>query len=689
MLCAGATIGASFGLSESLTVIPYPQQVTLQDDVFVLPTNRIEKTDVIWKRDAGIPSEGYRLTVTPTEITAWSSDDAGAFYALQTLKQMAKKVEVEGRRWKVEIPCCEIEDAPRYPHRGYMLDDVRHFMGKEVVKKYLDLMSEVKMNVFHWHLTDDEGWRLELKCHPEVCARGCVKPTSMEHGATEECQAYTGEPYGPFFYTHEDVREILAYAAERHITVIPEFDFPAHSRALFVSHPEFTCIGPNETFAKPWCVMGPQYECFCAANEDGMRFIEDILDEICDLFPSKYIHIGGDECPPNRWRECPKCRKLMSDLGLPPERASMLQTRITIRFAEFLARRGRTAVAWRNALQWDAGVPAVLPENLVLQLAHDVVDARMRTARGIEIIQSPKDATYFDMPQDIPSDPYQYYAGPAHAATLRSVFENDPEYGMTREQAAHVRGVECCSWAEFTWGWFDLNWKMWPRSFAVAEVAWTGYGKTAFGDFLSRVKPLRERLVARHVHAAPVVDHPAGRLVAAAGCGTLAKDSLAGTQAAILAEGYGPTDVPATEMREYVKAGGTLVVSADQVRDGKVPPDLAGVSFDGSTTNCFEVVMDENGYRAFRIFPSHGVHRLWLGAPASATVFMRDGRGNPAVWANAVGKGRVYTVGCRAMRAESTAKDCFLEERRKEIEKGLCPYPFVRYLRERILEDGR
>ena len=528
----GAFVAAQT-VSASLTVIPYPQHVTEKEGVFALRTAKVAKTDVTWKTDAAIPSEGYRLSVTPTGVTAWSSDDAGAFYALQTLKQMArpqeKTIEVEvtevlqgsirlpqprkvKRRIRpLEIPCCEIEDAPRFRYRGFMLDEARHFMGKEVVKKYLDLMSEAKMNVFHWHLTDDEGWRLELKCHPEVHEKGSVRPQSMCHGSDGDNLYWNGEKYGPFFYTHEEVKEIVAYAAARHIEVIPEIDVPAHSRALFVSHPEFTCIGPNETFAHPWMIIGPQYECFCAANEDGMKFIEDILAEVCELFPSKRVHIGGDECPPNRWQECPKCQALMKRLGIAKENAGALQTRMTHRFAKFLAARGKEAIAWDEVLSKD------MPENLILQLWRDGNDGRLAAEAGMDVIMSPSDRTYFTRPQDIPDDPHQTTAGKGASITLKAAFDWDPCLGLAPEAAKRVRGVECCSWAECTWGWFDLNWKMWPRSFATAEVAWTGPRTTDFEDFLRRVAPLRRRLIDQHVGAAPITVHRDDRIVAAEG----------------------------------------------------------------------------------------------------------------------------------------------------------------------------
>ena len=762
------TMIGSTALMSALTVIPYPQHVVTAKGAFALPMDRVEKSDVSWRRDASIPAEGYRLSVTPNGVTAWSSDDAGAFYALQTLKQMARPqdrtVEVEvtevfqgsirlerprtvkKRIHPLELPCCEIEDAPRFKYRGFMLDEARHFMGKEIVKKYLDLMSEAKMNVFHWHLTDDEGWRLEIKRHPEVHKKGSVRPQSMCHGSTEDNLFWNGEKYGPFFYTHEEVREIVAYAAERHITVIPEIDVPAHSRALFVSHPEFTCIGSNETFKHPWMVIGPQYECFCAANEEGMKFIEDILDEVCELFPSRQIHIGGDECPPNRWRECPKCQALMKRLGIAPENAGALQTRMTHRFAKFLAERGREAIAWDEVLSAD------MPKNLVMQLWRDGNDGRLAAEAGLDVIMSPSDRTYFTRPQNIPDDPHQTTAGENSAVTLHAVFAWDPTEGMAPNVAKRVRGVECCSWAECTWGWFDLNWKMWPRSFATAEIAWTGARRTDFEDFLRRLAPLRKRLIKQHIGAAPITVHRDRRIIAAEALGqggagryspiaflrsaerpdkfadaafftTLVPSydggadvlsprkghsqfgeivdvvdvgakraggllaELSRYKAVFLVGGYAPKSVDAMALAEYVKNGGTLFVSADQVLDGVVPADLAGVLFTGERKPCYEVVKNEQGYRIFQIYRCYGAYSLYVGRESTAKPFLTDGRGKTAAWANAFGRGKVYTVACRRMMPDDYADKENGPEQIKPIAAGLRVFQFVRYLLERVQND--
>ena len=480
----------------SLDLLPYPAKVTEGNGVLRLRKDSLAKEDVRWTEDASVPAEGYVLTVAANGVSARHADAAGAFYAQKTLEQLVRPVWTNGKRSGIELPCVTIEDAPRFAWRGFMVDDARHFLGKELVKKQIDLMSRVKMNVFHWHFTDDEGWRLELKRHPEICAKGAVRPESMNHGATPGKPSWNAERHGPYFYTQEDVKEILAYAAERHVTVVPEIDFPAHSRAVFAAHPEFTCIGPNETFRHPWMKIGPQYECYCAANEAGMKFIEDVLDEVAALFPGKVIHIGGDECPPNRWRECPKCQALKKRLGLKDERE--LQVRITRRFAAFLKSRGKEAQAWDETLSSD------MPDNLVMQLWRDPKDGCRAAEAGVDVVLSPVDWCYFSIPQGIENDPFQYLDEGGRTITLEKAHAFDPFAGMSAAAAKHVRGIECCTWGEMTWNWYDFGWKMWPRAFATAETAWSGPRRTDYADFYRRVKPLRDAWAAEFVNPAPV-----------------------------------------------------------------------------------------------------------------------------------------------------------------------------------------
>ncbi|MBE6395964.1 MAG: hypothetical protein E7046_03035 [Lentisphaerae bacterium] len=477
----------------ALPLLPYPHQVSLSSGVFKSMSLKHLLNDVRSVVDGALPHEGYCLSVTETGVRVCHADASGLFYAHQTLIQLANGGNLE----PIEIPCVEITDYPAWGHRGVMLDDARHFLGKETVKKTIDLISRYKMNVFHWHLTDDEGWRLELKRHPEVHTKGSVRPASMNHGSTEENMSWNGERYGPYFYTQEDVKEIVAYAAARHVTVIPEIDFPAHSRAVFVSHPEFTCEPEDSSLKVPWMKIGPQYQCYCAANEAGMAFMEDVLDEVCDLFPSEKIHIGGDECPLDNWLKCSKCRELMSKLGISDARD--LQGRITKRLCAFLAKRGRRAVAWDETLS------EKLPPNMTLQLWREPEYGRRAASLGVEVIMSPRDWTYFSRPQGIADDPYQYL-GPT-AITLPKAYSFSPCDGWSNEERQCMKGIECCCWGEMIWNWYDLGWKLWPRAFATAEVAWSGPNARSVNDFFVRARVHRMKILKEFVNPAPVPEN--------------------------------------------------------------------------------------------------------------------------------------------------------------------------------------
>ena len=289
--------------------------------------------EVRYVEDATIPAEGYRLSVAEDGIRIASSDEAGRFYAGVTLRQLALP---DG-----SLPCVEIADAPAFAWRGMHLDVSRHFFGVDDVKRFLDLMAAHKLNRFHWHLTDGQGWRLDVPSHPELAAA-----SARRNGRKDEAE----EPFAQgdrFFYTEAEVKDVLAYAAARHIEVVPEIEMPGHFGAVLGAHPEFACvdadgdrIGWNE---------------ICAGNDAALACMEDVLDDVCRLFPFGAVHIGGDECSRKRWRECPRCQARIEAEGLADEDA--LQNWISRRMVRFLESRGKRAIGWDEYLLGD-GVPA-------------------------------------------------------------------------------------------------------------------------------------------------------------------------------------------------------------------------------------------------------------------------------------------------------------------------------------------
>ncbi|MBR2838716.1 MAG: beta-N-acetylhexosaminidase [Kiritimatiellae bacterium] len=442
--------------------------------------------DVRFARDAALPPEGYRLDVSPDGVSVASSDDAGAFYARKTLKQLGTNA----------VPCGTVTDWPAFRWRGFMLDEGRHFFGKETVKNLLDLMADHKLNVFHWHLTEDQGWRLAIDRFPELVQYGAVRPESSRHGCTGRPNDYrgNGQPYGPYFYTAADVREILAYAKERFVTVVPEIEVPGHARALLAAHPEFAC---REGLPRvPRTMNGIEDDVLCAGTDEVIRFMEQVYDEVCALFPGSYIHIGGDECPKKRWKECPKCQARIKALGLKDEDA--LQAWMTRHFTDYLAKKGRRTIGWDEILAGSPGLETVVHNWRKPEYGIEAAE------KGHDVVVSALGATYFSVSQGAKDDPFTYLS-PKRRCPLATAYAFDPLAGMTEAAKKHVLGAECCMWSECVWNEYDLAYKLWPRACAFAEAVWTAPGSPRdYEGFKCRMETHRKRLISAGVLCAPL-----------------------------------------------------------------------------------------------------------------------------------------------------------------------------------------
>lgn len=448
-----ADVGAS---AEVPALIPAPREIVLTGGTCAHAAKpKIERV-------AGIPPEGYELSVKPESVTIRASDDAGEFYARQTLEQLKDGAS---------IPCCEIKDSPRFKWRGVMIDDVRHFLGKETVKRTIDEMARYKLNVFHWHLTDNEAWRFQVPGYPKITEKG-------------DC------------YTKDDIREVVEYAAKRNIRIVPEVDFPGHFRKLSSTYPEFTCTAdnPRDKGRAPMCV----------GNPDAVKFVEAALDTVCDLFPeSKVIHIGGDECWRYGWKKCEKCKAMMKREGIADVKD--LQAWITRHAVNYLAAKGCRAIGWDEMLDAKEGY---LPASAMGMRWHS--EGAERTARaaaaGHEIVNSHKRFCYFDYSQSLEGDNHRYFGNGRNPVTLEKAYSFDPLAELPPESQQKVVGGQCNNWTEVTYNGKDLEWKLWPRGFAMAEVLWTypDPKKRDFADFKRRVAIHRDAMVARGINAAPV-----------------------------------------------------------------------------------------------------------------------------------------------------------------------------------------
>jgi hexosaminidase len=409
------------------------------------------------------------LTVSPEAVNIEAPQPAGVFYGIQSLRQLLP-VEVERRSlvsgviW--QIPCLEVADTPRFPWRGYMLDEGRHFHGKETVQLILELMALQKLNVLHWHLTEDQGWRIEIKRYPKLAKVG-----AWRKGTTPGWRgAHDGIPHGGF-YTQEEIKEIVAYAAERHITIVPEIEMPGHSLAALAAYPKLSCSGGPFEVA---CRFGIHDDIFCAGKEKVFTFLQTVLDEVLALFPSPFIHVGGDEAPKSRWKACPNCQARIQREGLKDEHA--LQVYFTNRMAAYLDSRGRRLVGWNEILQ-----PG-LAENAVLQYWFGSRKPVAESVRGgRDVVVSPYLNVYLDHTYDL--------------IPLSKAYRFEPVFPrLDARSARRILGLEAPMWTEFVPNRARLDYQTYPRLTAFAETGWTQKEKKNYRDFQRRLVVFLRRL---------------------------------------------------------------------------------------------------------------------------------------------------------------------------------------------------
>ena len=425
--------------------------------------------------DKGAP-ESYRLDVVRDSMTITAPDAAGLFYGLQSLAQLA---EHTGQR----IPAVTIEDAPRFAYRGFMLDVSRHFRDKEFVKRQLDLLARYKFNRFHWHLTDDQGWRIEIKHYPLLTEIGSVRRETVigRYDKTDESRnRYDGKPYGGF-YTQDDVRAIVAYAAERYIEVIPEIDMPGHMLGALASYPQLGCRGKGY---EVWTHWGISKDVLCAGKEETFEFVENVLAEVLDLFPSKFIHVGGDECPKERWKECPACQRRIREEGLANE--NELQSYFMHRVEKWLHEHGRELIGWDEIMQGG------ISKSAVIMAWTDQFRGTDAARKGNRVIMTPKWNCYLDYSQT--SDPEKYEPiGPTRYLSMRQVYRLDPYDRLKPAEYRNILGIQGNVWTEYIADFGHVQRMTLPRMAAIAEIAWA-YDRKDYDDFEKRAKRLLPEL---------------------------------------------------------------------------------------------------------------------------------------------------------------------------------------------------
>ena len=443
------------------------------------------------EKNAGIKAEGYTLRADGQGAVIGAADAAGFFHAAQTVRQLLPNAVFGGSlatngEWR--IPGVEIEDAPRFAWRGVLLDECRHFFGKAAVLRLLDQMALHKMNTLHWHLTDDQGWRIAIDAYPRLADVASKRPASV---VPWDRKAQDGKPYGPFIYTKEDIREIVAYAKARHIRVVPEIEMPGHSRAAIAAYPELSCRGLQ---VEPRVEWGIEEEVACAGEDKALRFYESVLDEVCALFDSPFIHVGGDECPKVRWKECPKCQARMKANGLKDEHE--LQSWFIRHFDQVLAKKGRRLIGWDEILEGG------LAPGAAVMSWRGMKGGQAAAAEGHDVVMTPTDFCYFDKRQFSGNDGYEYIGG---MLTLKKVYEFEPAQGIPAYRESHVLGGQANLWSEYIWGGQkDLDWKIFPRLCALSETLWSPARTRDFTAFSSRMDTHYDRLVRLGINAAPL-----------------------------------------------------------------------------------------------------------------------------------------------------------------------------------------
>ena len=429
-----------------------------------------------------VNSEGYVLKITPDIIDIKAKSAVGMFYAVQTIRQLLP-VEVEnGKIIKglvLSVPACEIKDEPGFVYRGMHLDVGRHMFPVAYIKRYIDMMALHKMNTFHWHLTEDQGWRIEIKKYPRLTKIGGFRKETLVGSGNEKPQVFDGKPYGGF-YTQEEVKDIVAYAKSKFITIIPEIEMPGHSSAALAAYPEFSCTGGPIEVATKWGVFPDVY---CAGKDATFNFLEDILSEVIDLFPGKYIHIGGDECPKDRWEKCQDCQNRIKKEGLKDEKE--LQSYFISRIEKFLISKNRKLIGWDEILEG-----GLAPEATVMSWRG--IDGGIEAARQKhDVIMSPYNDVYLYIYQCEPKG--QPLAASGYLP-LEKVYSFNPlPDKLNKEEQKYILGLEGCLWSEFVNSPELLEYMVYPRMFAIAETGWTPASGKDFKGFLSRLEIVKKR----------------------------------------------------------------------------------------------------------------------------------------------------------------------------------------------------
>lgn len=483
---------ASFLLKDGVAVIYPENNRKMQDNAEFLVDYVERQTGVKLTSHAGMPVDGaicltldlsddnaeaYKLIVNDKRVCISGASEAGVFYGIQTLR---KSLPV-AQDINVNLSAVEIYDKPRFAYRGAMLDVARHFYTVDEVKTFIDMLALHNINRFHWHLTDDQGWRIEIKKYPKLMSVASERKETVV--GRWYSGIYDGKPYGGY-YTQDELRDVIDYAAKRHITIIPEVDLPGHMQAALTAYPELGCTGGPYEVRTIW---GVSQDVLCVGNDFTLQFVKDVLSEVADIFPSEYIHIGGDECPKVRWEKCPKCQERIKSLGLKSDakhtKEQRLQSYMIQEAAKYLKEKGKRIIGWTEILEGglvpDATLMSWIGESGGIEAAHQHHD----------VIMTPNTYLYFDYYQSKKVEDEPLAIGGYLPIEKTYNYEPMPKE-LTKEEQQYIKGVQANLWTEYIPVFSQVQYMVLPRLGAAAEVQWTDSSKKDYKDFLRRVPHL-------------------------------------------------------------------------------------------------------------------------------------------------------------------------------------------------------
>lgn len=483
---------ASFLLKDGVAVIYPENNRKMQDNAEFLVDYVERQTGVKLTSHAGMPVDGaicltldlsddnaeaYKLIVNDKRVCISGASEAGVFYGIQTLR---KSLPV-AQDINVNLSAVEIYDKPRFAYRGAMLDVARHFYTVDEVKTFIDMLALHNINRFHWHLTDDQGWRIEIKKYPKLMSVASERKETVV--GRWYSGIYDGKTYGGY-YTQDELRDVIDYAAKRHITIIPEVDLPGHMQAALTAYPELGCTGGPYEVRTIW---GVSQDVLCVGNDFTLQFVKDVLSEVADIFPSEYIHIGGDECPKVRWEKCPKCQERIKSLGLKSDakhtKEQRLQSYMIQEAAKYLKEKGKRIIGWTEILEGglvpDATLMSWIGESGGIEAAHQHHD----------VIMTPNTYLYFDYYQSKKVEDEPLAIGGYLPIEKTYNYEPMPKE-LTKEEQQYIKGVQANLWTEYIPVFSQVQYMVLPRLGAAAEVQWTDPSKKDYKDFLRRVPHL-------------------------------------------------------------------------------------------------------------------------------------------------------------------------------------------------------